>query len=478
MTGLTLCSLGAAGTVTGSKHLLSFGGRRILVDCGLFQGIKHLRQANWAQLPIPASSIDAVILTHAHLDHSGYLPRLVRDGFDGPVFVTPGTADVAEIILRDSAHLQTREAEFFNRHRLSQHDPAEPLYDIDDVEAALRLFTAIPMGTPFSPVGAATPGGAASRSVVSSPGGAATPGGSRATFRGAGHILGAATVTIEWNGKTVVFTGDLGRYDDPLMRDPQPVRHADYLVTEATYGDRQHVPSDPAAELLAVVNRTVARGGTVVIPSFAVGRTQLILYYLWTCTQAGTLPDVPIYVDSPMAINAGELLRRHPDGHRLDPARTEEMFAIARYMRDVEQSKLISADRSPKIVISASGMATGGRILHHLEAFAPDARNTILLAGYQAVATRGRSLAQGAKQTKIFGRWVPVRAQVENLHSLSAHADSGELIRWMHGFAAPPKRTFIVHAEPQAAHAFRERLDHDLGWKATTSVQNQVYALD
>lgn len=454
MSTLSFTSLGAAGTVTGSKHLLERDGRTLLVDCGLFQGIKNLREANWRPLPIDPAALDAVIVTHAHLDHTGYLPRLIRDGFRGPIYATPATRDVAEIILRDSAHLQEREAVLANKHRSSRHEPARPLYDVIDVEQTLDQFHTCRTGKWFSPTR-----------------------GARALFRGAGHILGAATLEIDWDGTTIAFTGDLGRYDDPLMYDPEPIPRADYLVSESTYGDRIREDADPAVELLRIVTDTVEQGGTVVIPAFAVGRTQAILYYLWTLRSDGLLPDVPIYVDSPMAINASELMRTHPAAHRLDAARTDEMFAVAEYVREPEASKAVSADRHPKIVLSASGMATGGRILHHLAAFAPGPKNTIVLVGYQAVGTRGRSLGDGARHLKLYGEWVPVQARVENLHMLSAHADADELIRWMQGFDEAPRRTFLVHGEPNAAESLRHRIDHDLGWHAVIPKQNQTFDL-
>ncbi len=454
MGGLTLTSLGGAGTVTGSKHLLQLDGQSLLVDCGLFQGIKNLREANWRKLPIDACDIDAVVLTHAHLDHCGYLPRLVLDGFSGSIHATQATRDVADIILRDSAYLQDRDADFLNRHGGSSHHPALPLYTGTDVDATMPRFQTHRLNKEFEPLPGVT-----------------------VTFRDAGHILGAATVTVEWGGRTVAFTGDLGRYDDPLMFDPVPISHADILVTESTYGDRSRNSSSPEEALGRIVNETVGRGGTVVIPAFAVGRTQTILYHLWRLRQARAIPAVPVFIDSPMAIKAGEVFRRHNDGHRLTTAQTAEMFGIAQFAPDVEASKRISRSRSPKIVLSASGMATGGRILHHLAAFGPDPRNSIVLAGYQSVGTRGRALADGAGELKIYGEWVPIKARVENLHMFSAHADADELIGWMRGFATPPRMSYLVHGEPQAAASLRARMDHDLGWRATVAAQNQIYSL-
>lgn len=455
MGDLTLCSLGGASTVTGSKHLLEAGDKRILVDCGLFQGVKNLRELNWAALPVEPSSIDAVVITHAHLDHTGYLPRLVREGFSGPIVSTDATAAVAGIILRDSASLQERDAEFLNRHKATKHHPALPLYDRDDAEKALELFTTRPFGEAS----------------------AVFDGGPTVTFRRAGHILGAATVEVMWQGRRIVFTGDLGRYDDPVMYDPEPVTAADYLVTESTYGDRVHERSDPAEVLATIVNATVERGGTVVIPAFAVGRAQTLLYYLWQLRQAGRLADVPVYLDSPMAINVSDLLRTHQHDHRLAPEVYEAMCAMAHYTREAEESKRVSASQAPKVVISASGMATGGRILHHLKAFAPDPRNTIMLTGYQAPGTRGRSIAAGERSVKIHGDWVPINAEVANLQMLSAHADADELIRWASGFTTAPRQVFVVHGEPQAADTLRRRLDHEFGWQATVPLPNQLFSL-
>lgn len=451
---LNLTSLGGAGTVTGSKHLLTHNGKRILIDCGLFQGLKNLRELNWAPLPIKPSSIDAVVLTHAHLDHSGYLPKLVKDGFRGSIFATDATRDVAELILRDSGYLQEKDAEYANRKGFSKHKPAMPLYGLRDAERALERFSSVPFGKPIQ-----------------------LPGGATLMFRHAGHILGAATADIDWGGKRIVFSGDLGRYSDPMMHDPESVSEADYIVIESTYGDRIHEQSDPTEMLGSVIERTVQRGGTVVIPAFAVGRAQSLLYHLWKLRSSGRLSTIPIYLDSPMAISATKLLHAHPDDHRLSPDDCDSVCDVATYTRDVEASKEISASSFPKVVISASGMATGGRVLHHLKAFASDRKNTILFSGFQAAGTRGRAMLQGAREIKIHGSWIPVAAEVADLPALSAHADSDELMRWLSGFRHAPARIFIVHGEAEAAEALRVRFRRELEWDASVPRQDQVFDL-
>ncbi len=451
---LTLTSLGAAGTVTGSKHLLEADGRRILVDCGMFQGLKVLRERNWAPLAIPPESIDAVVLTHAHLDHSGYLPKLVRDGFRGPVYCSSATADLCDILLKDSARIAENDAEYANRRGHTKHKPALPLYTVRDAEAALKQLKPIAFETETS-----------------------VEGGAKMQLRRAGHILGAATVEFNWQGRGIVFSGDLGRYDDVFMPDPAPVNAADYVVVESTYGDRIHPKNDPMEALGAVVERTVRRGGTVVIPAFAVGRTQVLLYHLWMLKRAGRIQSVPIFLDSPMAINATELLCGHLDDHRFSAETCEQSCAIATYVRDVEDSKAIVSNPMPKIVIAGSGMATGGRVLHHIKAFGPEAKNTILFAGYQAVGTRGARLLAGETEIKMFGQWIPIRAEIANLPELSAHADAGEIIRWLSGFEKPPRRTFIVHGEPDASDALRVRIERELGWDAAVVDDQRRYEL-
>jgi metallo-beta-lactamase family protein len=449
-----LTSLGGAGTVTGSKHLLEAGGRRILVDCGLFQGLKNLRELNWARFPVDPASIDAIVLTHAHLDHSGYIPRLALQGFRGPVFCTEATRDVAELILKDSGHLQEKDAEFANRHGFSKHRPALPLYGVRDAERAIGQLTPAPLHRPIS-----------------------LPGGAGAQFRLAGHILGAATVEIVWDGVTIAFSGDLGRYDDPLMVDPEPVSRADYLVVESTYGDRLHEKRDPTEALGQIVERTTARGGTVVIPAFAVGRAQELLYHLWKLKRSGRLGLTPVYLDSPMAIDASNLFCRHAADHRLAPEMCREVCAVATYIRDVDGSKALSANPMPKVIISASGMATGGRVLHHLKAFGGDRRNTILFSGFQAAGTRGRDLIEGRREVKIHGQWIAIGAEIANLPMLSAHADADEILRWLGGFLGPPRKTFVVHGEPSGSEALRVRIGRDLGWDACVPLQGQPHEL-
>lgn len=438
---ITFTSLGGAGTVTGSKHLLESDGRRILVDCGLFQGLKKLREQNWDPFPIKPSSIDAVVLTHAHLDHSGYLPKLVKDGFRGPILASAATRDVAEIILRDSGHIQEKDAENANRYGYAKHKPALPLYGVHDAERAVERFSS----TAFQQE-------------------VRLPGGATLMLRRAGHILGAATAEVTWNGTRILFSGDLGRYGDATMVDPEPVTEADYVVVESTYGDRLHDPHDPTQTLGDVIERTTARGGTVVIPTFAVGRAQSLLYHLWQLKEAGRIGLVPIYMDSPMAINATDLLCAHLGDHRMPRDVCEAVCGIATYVRDVEASKKITVSPMPKVILAASGMATGGRVLHHIKAFGPDRRNTILFSGYQAAGTRGRSMVEGAKDVKIHGQWVPINAEVATLPMLSAHADYEEILRWLSGIKRPPRKTFIVHGEPHASDALRVRIQDRLGW--------------
>jgi metallo-beta-lactamase family protein len=435
--------LGATGTVTGSRYLISTGGRRILVDCGLFQGLKQLRLRNREPFPVEPASLDAVILTHAHLDHSGYLPLLVRDGFSGPVYCTPATERLCGILLPDSGRLQEEEASYANREGFSRHRPAEPLYTEQDAVRSLNRLFPVAFDQPMD-----------------------LPGGTSFRFLPAGHILGAAMVSLEVEGRTVLFSGDLGRLDDPLLPPPAAVAGADVLVVESTYGDRSHPEVDPADQLAEVVGRTAARGGAVLIPSFAVGRAQQILYHLYRLRTAHRIPNIPIFLDSPMAGRATELFTEEAAGQRLGPEEREAIRDVARATESVEESRSIDRMHVPRIILSASGMATGGRVLHHLKVLAPDPRNTVLFAGHQAAGTRGAAMLGGARSVKIHGSYIPVRAEVAMLENLSAHADAGEIVTWLRGFTRIPEMTFVTHGEPVAADALRHRIEEELGWSA------------
>lgn len=438
---LSLTSLGGAGTVTGSKHLLTSGDTRILIDCGLFQGLKNLRELNWQRLDVSPRDIDAVVLTHAHLDHCGYLPRLILDGFRGKIYCTQATRDVAELILLDSAWLQEKDADFANRKGFSRHKPALPLYTVPDAERALKHFQPVALHSEVE-----------------------LPGGARLMLRRAGHILGATTAQIDIGGQRIVFSGDLGRYGDRVMHDPETVPSADYVVIESTYGNRRHDRSDAVKALGDVISRTVQRGGTVVVPAFAVGRAQSLIHDLWLLRQQGGLNNVPVFLDSPMATNATELLYRHKSEHKLAERDFEQAFAAVTYVREVEESKALSANRYPKVILSASGMATGGRVLHHMKAALRDPKHTILFVGYQAEGTRGRALVEGATTVKMHGELVPVNARIEKVDSMSAHADRSELVRWLKTFPAPPTTTYLVHGEPGPMATFKEKIAAELGW--------------
>lgn len=450
---LELTFLGAAGTVTGSRYLLKAGKRLLLVDCGLFQGYKQLRLKNWSPPPLDPSSVEAVVLTHAHIDHSGYLPLLVKRGFAGAIHCTPATFELCRILLPDSGFLQEEEARFANRYGFSKHAPALPLYTQADAEASLQQFMTQQVNAPFKVAGV------------------------EARLRRAGHLLGAASVQITAGGTTVVFSGDLGRVHDPLMHPPDPPPACDYLVIESTYGDRLHPVNDLEAELAPILRTALARGATVLVPAFAVGRAQLLLLLLARLKARGAIPDAPVHLDSPMAIDATQVYRIFTTEHRLSFEETVAMGRAARLVRTVEQSKALSQSAGPQIIIAASGMATGGRVVHHLKAFAPDPKNLILLAGFQAGGTRGASLAAGAHSIRIHGQDVPVNAQVIQLSSLSAHADASELIAWMRQAPRPPKCTFVTHGEPAASDALRCRIERELGWRVSVPEYRETTAL-
>jgi len=442
----SLTFLGAAGTVTGSKHLLEVDGHRVLIDCGLFQGLKALRLRNWEPFAVDPASIDAVILTHAHLDHCGYLPRLIAAGFRGRIFCTPGTKDLCSLVLPDAAHIQEEDARQANRHGYTKHAPALPLFTSADAARAL---------THLQPVGYNRPIPVEKIATVE--------------FINAGHLLGSAYARVRVGDRTILFGGDLGRYGRPVLPDPSPVDDADVLLLESTYGDRVHESDDNGDRLAAIVNDTAARGGRLIIPSFAIGRVEEIVYWLKRLEDEKRVPVLPVYIDSPMAAAAlkfysGRLNELDPEvtpGQRHVCAFcTTRMVTVA----SPQQSKDLTASRQPAIIISSSGMATGGRVLHHLEAGITSAKNTVLFVGYQAAGTRGRTLVDGGTEIKLHGRVLPVAARIERIDSMSAHADAAEIMRWLSGFSRPPRMTHLVHGEPAALQALATRIATERGW--------------
>jgi metallo-beta-lactamase family protein len=447
--------LGATETVTGSKYLVRHDDARVLVDCGLFQGYKSLRLRNWQPLPVAAAQVRSVVLTHAHIDHSGYLPLLARQGFHGSVLCTPATYDLCRILLPDCGHLLEEEAEFNNRHGTSKHHPALPLYTREDAVRSLKLFKPVKAGASFE----------------------AAPG-LTGRFWPSGHMPGSSLVRLEAGGRSILFSGDLGRPNDLLLKPPSPPPEADFLVVESTYGDRAHVASDPLDKLAEVINRTSARGGVLVIPSFAVGRAQALMYCIHLLKQRGLIHHLPVYLNSPMAASATEVFHKHAGELRLSHAECQAMTEHVQVVQSVEESRILNARKGPMVIIAASGMATGGRVLHHLKAFAPDKRNTILLAGYQAGGTRGAALAGGAKYLRIFGQEIPVRAEVTQLDHLSAHADADEILAWLRQSPRPPRRTFITHGEPAASDALRQRIERELRWECHLPYYTEEVALD
>jgi len=438
---MKLTFLGATGTVTGSKTLIEHAGRRVLVDCGLFQGLKTLRMRNWAPLPVDPASLDAIVLTHAHIDHSGYVPRLVQQGFNGRVHATTATTALCGLLLPDSGHLQEEDARFANRHGFSKHDPALPLYTEADARRALQHFESHEFGTSFE----------------------AVPG-LHVHFNPAGHILGAASAMVRAETGSILFSGDLGRSDDLLMRPPAPPESADIVLVESTYGNRLHAGADVLSALAAVIARTASRGGIVVVPAFAVGRAQELLYAIRLLKDSGRIPDLPVFLNSPMAEDVTTLFNHHPELHRLKPEACAAMCRGVRFVNTEAESRSLNDMRFPAIIVSASGMATGGRVVHHLEAYAPDPRNAIVFAGYQAMGTRGAAMVGGAKEIRIHGRWVPVRAEVVSIEGLSAHADRDELLAWLDALRAPPRHVYVVHGEPEAADSLRQAITEKHGW--------------
>ncbi len=457
--------LGAAGTVTGSKYLVETGGKKLLVDCGLFQGGRVLTQRNWDKLPPDSATIDWILLTHAHIDHTGYLPKVVSAGYRGPIYCDAATRELCQLLLLDSAHLQEEDAKFAAAKKYSSHPTPLPLYTTPEAQSALNQFKEIPRSDSFT----------------------ISPEFSVRTHD-AGHILGSCwlelTITEEGKQMVVVFSGDVGRYDQPILNDPTPPSRADFLLCESTYGDRDHPEGSVADALADAINRVAKRGGAVVVPSFAVGRTQTLMYYLRQLGDAKRIPQLPVYVDSPMAIHVTDIYARHHEDHDLDFTKREQgpsgdplNLREVHMTRTVDDSKAINNVASC-IIISASGMATGGRILHHLAQRLPDPRNAVLLVGYQGDGTNGRALQDGAQYLRIHGQEVQVKAEIVRIDQLSAHAGRSELLRWLSGFSAPPRQTFLVHGEPVALESLESAITNRMHWPVTVPTYLQSFDLN
>jgi metallo-beta-lactamase family protein len=454
-----LTFLGAAGTVTGSKYLVEAAGKRLLVDCGIFQGSSELSDRNYASLPVDPKTIDYVVLTHAHLDHTGWLPHLVKDGYRGSIYANPATIELTSLLLKDSAHLQEEDALNARKHGYSRHKDPQPLYTSEDVDPVMNLM----------------------KPMARSGGFTVSPEFQFVSYD-AGHILGSSSLelTITENGKktVVVFSGDIGRYGEPILKDPAtPPSNADVLLCESTYGDREHEAGDPAETLAAVVNRVVKRGGSIIIPAFAIGRTQTFMYYLRELEDQQRIPRLPVYVDSPMALSATDLYVRHREDHDVDFTRLEgsegkgDPLNVHEFhlTRTADESKRINNVKTPCIIVSASGMVSGGRVLHHLAQRLPDPRNAVILAGFQAQGTRGRALQEGAKTLRLFGQEVPVCAEIITMGQFSAHAGKSELLRWLTGLTAPPKQTYLVHGEPAAAQSLQAAIQQNFKWNVAVA---------
>lgn len=438
---MQLTFLGATNTVTGSKFLLKLDNKTILIDCGLFQGLKELRLRNWVKFPIDPKSIDIVILTHAHIDHSGYLPVLMKNGFRGKVYCSHATKDLCAVLLPDSGFLQEEEAKNANKYGYSKHHPAVPLYTRADAERTLELFHPLEFRKKYKLD--------AEASVSLIP---------------AGHILGATFVQIKNYKETLLFSGDLGRPNDIVMHPPSIMQEADYLVLESTYGNRLHARVDPLIQLAEVITRTVERGGTIVIPAFAVGRAQHMLYLMYLLKKSNRIPNVPIYLDSPMAKDATDIFMKYSSQHRLDADLSKKVCEVATYINSKEESQLLDLEMFSKIIISASGMLEGGRVLHHIRTFAKDERSTIVFTGYQAAGTRGADVIRGKRHLKMFGESIEVNAEVCSLSNMSAHADYEEILDWLSNFNHHPKKVFITHGEPEAALSLKEKIEERFQW--------------
>lgn len=451
---MKLSILGAAGTVTGSKYLLQSGDANVMIDCGLFQGYKELRLRNWEKIPVDVSTLDAIVLTHAHIDHSGALPLIVKQGYTGPIYATEATIDLCKILLRDSGRIHEEDAMRANKYHYSKHHPALPLYTEEDAIEALKQFKPIKLGVGYTVNDSITYH--ASR---------------------AGHLLGSAILSFKGENRTIVFSGDLGRANDDLLKQRATIQYADYLVLESTYGNREHPEEDPVEELGRIIRDTAKRGGTVVIPSFAVGRTQLLLYYLYQLKEKKKIPNIPIILDSPMAQDATGIFEKHRMEHKIDPSVCSQVCKVARYTQSVADSKALHESAFPQVIIAASGMIEGGRVLHHIKKYAPDHHNTIVFSGFQAPMTRGEKILGGSKEVKIHGQNISIRARIESLESLSSHADYHEILEWLTGFKKAPAKVFLTHGEPDAARSLKEKIQQEFGWEVVIPEYLDEYEL-
>ncbi len=446
--------LGAVEEVTGSKYLLEQGDTKVLVDCGLFQGGKELKSRNWDKFSVEPSSIDALVLTHAHIDHSGYIPLLVKNGFRGKIYCSAGTFELCSILLKDSGFLQEEDAKNANKYGYSEHHLASPLYTVLDAEYSLKFFQIEPFNKIFK------------------------IGPFEVTLIMSGHILGSSFITIFDGKNTITFSGDLGRPSQLIMKVPAHLTKTDFLLIESTYGNKLHGKEDPLEEIGKIVNETVAKRGSIVIPAFAVGRTQTILYCLYLLKQKNIIPNIPVFLDSPMAISVTDLLCKFKDEHKLSPELCMDICGIATYTRTVEESKRINSIRGSSIIIAASGMASGGRVLHHLRHFISDKKNTVLFVGFQGEGTGGRSLVDGAKVIKIHGKMYPVLADIKSIDSLSAHADYNETLEWLSYFKKAPKKVFVTHGEIEAAQSLKEKIEERFHWPVVIPMYEQSFELD
>ncbi len=451
---MELTFLGAAGTVTGSKYLLENNGSQHLIDCGLYQGVKNFRKRNWQALPIPMRNLQSVLLTHAHIDHSGYIPALVKRGYKGKIYCTPATFELCKVLLPDAGFLQEEDARYANKRRFSKHSPAQPLFTKEDALRALKQFETIAPNKELS-----------------------LRDGLKIMFSPVGHILGASCIRIHNEQTSVLFSGDVGRQNDPMMYPPEPHSGADYLVIESTYGDRRHGDTDVMTELATIINTTAARGGTVLIPSFAVGRAQLLLQLISELKRQQRIVNIPLFLNSPMAISATEIHHKFHELHRLTETQCLQIDANTQYVRTVEESISLNSKRMPCIIISASGMASGGRVLHHLKSLVSNHRNSVVFAGFQAAGTRGESMLRGVEQIKIHGAYYPVKAEIHNLENLSAHGDFEEILHWLREFKTKPIHTWVTHGEPVAADAMRLHIQDELGWSVSVAEYRDTVSL-